>query len=165
MGLAVLLSPGGCSGVERRRRGRRAALTDYPSCPQEGTRVSISATSVWPRICRNSDRGRKRAGPGVCVCERGRAPLASGVESTRGILSTLSRVGEFDNLREVPAHPLSGRVCLWLEKARLSSSRSPNLWPLRNERGQGAPPATEPQTPGQPADSETRRSWLFTFAV
>lgn len=66
VGLAVL-SPSGCSEVERRWRGRRAALTDYPSCPQEGTRVSISATSVWPRICRNSDRERKRAGPGVCV--------------------------------------------------------------------------------------------------
>lgn len=70
----------------------------------------------------------------VYVCERGRAPLASGVVGTRGILSTLSRVGEFDNLGEVPAQPLSGWVCLWPEKARLSSSRSPNPWPLRNER-------------------------------
>ena len=38
-----------------------------PGLPQlrEGTRVSISVTSVWPRICRNSDRERKPAGPGV----------------------------------------------------------------------------------------------------
>lgn len=48
-------------------RGRRAALMDYPSCPREGILVSFSATSVWPRICRNSDRGRKEAGPGVRV--------------------------------------------------------------------------------------------------
>lgn len=133
MGLAVL-SPGGCSGVKRRWRGRRAALTDYPSCPQEGTLVSISATSVWPRICRNSDVGGSGQGR-VYVCEGGSVPQASRVVGTRGSLSSLSRVGDFDNLGKVPAEPLSGWVCLWPEKARLYSSRSArSVAPEKQER-------------------------------
>lgn len=85
--------------------GMRAALLDYPSCPREGTRVSISATSVWARICRNLTVGGSAQGR-VSVCERGRAPLISGVVGALGIPSPLSRVGEFDNLREVLAQPL-----------------------------------------------------------
>lgn len=38
----------------------------------------------------------------VYACERGRVPLASGVVDVLGIPSTFSRVGEFDNLGEVP---------------------------------------------------------------
>lgn len=67
VGLAVVLTPGGCPGAERRWRGRRAALMDYPSCPREGTLVSISASSVWQRTCEDSGHGKKRAGLGVCV--------------------------------------------------------------------------------------------------
>lgn len=46
---------------------------------REGTRVSTSATSVWPgilpefRTVGGSGQGR------VCACERDRAPRASGV--------------------------------------------------------------------------------------
>lgn len=39
-----------------------------PQVPTRGeTGASISATSVWPSICRNSDREGKQAGPGVSV--------------------------------------------------------------------------------------------------
>lgn len=57
------------------------------------------------------------AGRAGCVYESCRAPLASWVLGTRGIRSTLSCVGEFDNLGEVRAEPLSGWLSLWQEKA------------------------------------------------
>lgn len=103
-----------------------------------------------------------RSGQGwMYVCERSRAPLASGVAGTRGIRSTLSRVGKFDNLGEVPA--AVGMVCLWPEKAFLAACGRRDPWLLRND--EGAPHPTEPQTPRRPADSETRRFSVFTYAV
>lgn len=70
-------------------------LSDLGLAPLAGTRT-----------VRGSLQGR------VYACERGRAPLASGVVGAQGIPSILSRVGEFDNLGEVPAQPLSdGFVC------------------------------------------------------
>lgn len=156
MGLTVVLSPGGCPGAERRWRGQRAALMDYPSCPREGTRRRRSGRGfAGTRVVGRSGQGW------MYVCERSRAPLASGVAGTRGIRSTLSRVGKFDNLGEVPA--AVGMVCLWPEKAFLAACGRQDPWLLRND--EGAPHPTEPQTPRRPADSETRRFSVFTYAV
>ena len=106
----------------------------------------------------------------VYARERGRAPLASGVVGAHGISSILSRVGEFDNLGEVPAQPLSdGFVC----GPRRSASQfacpvtvvAATLGPWETRGARAPHPRLELHTPGCRAGGGTRRSSVFTFTV
>lgn len=84
---------------------------DYPSCPREGTRVRASATSVWPGICKNSGPWEEAG--------RNRAPQASRVVGAQAIRSTVSLVGEFDNLGGSSRTAVSW-FCLRPEKERFA---------------------------------------------
>lgn len=49
--------------------------------------------------------------------------------------------------------------------SRAGSSRSLRLVAPKKGEGRGRPTPAEPQTPGGPAGSESRRSKVFTFTV
>lgn len=79
-----------------------------------------------------------RSGRGwVYVYERGRAPLDSGVAGKRGSRSTLSRVGKFDNLGEVPA--AVGMVLSVAGEGVPCSLRSPRSVAPAKRRGRPTP--------------------------
>lgn len=110
--------------------------------------MSISATSVSQRICRNSDRDRKRAGPGTCCVKGAAHPWLRGSW-------TLSCVGEFDDLGEVSAQLPSGWFYLWPEKARLAAR---SVAPGKGGRlGRSTPDGA---TGSQPAGGERDAAFL-----
>lgn len=116
-----------CASLTRRVFGSPAPLETaaggahgLPQVPTGGeTGASISATSVWPRICRNSDREGKRAGPGLSVKGRhtpgirgrGRAGHPQHSPARR-------RVWQLEGSSGAAA---AGVVCLWPKEARLAA--------------------------------------------
>ncbi|XP_037698791.1 uncharacterized protein LOC119539357 [Choloepus didactylus] len=162
---------GVCSEAQRLREGggRRSWAApgagekglEQASRPPRSDRVFAETPTVW----------RKRAKWDVCVNVKGLRTSAWGVVGARGVPCTLSRVGEFGNLGEVPARPRpawfcpcpgrrarqpAGRVCVAAAATRGLGKREGLRRPT---------PATERQTLCRPAGGEARRSSVFTFAV
>lgn len=125
--------------------------------------MSTSATSVWPGICKNSGPWEEAG--------RDRAPQASRVVGAQGICSTVSHVGEFDNLggkfphRRQMVLSVAGEGALRTLPVWSPSSRRPVTSGKQEGRGRPAPGRAARSRPPGGGSGGTQRSSAFTFAV